>query len=342
MPDIDLEDDSDSDQQERWGYVSWNPQARSRLLLQQVNEILDLYKPQRPLTLRQIYYRLVAQYHYPHNNAWYGNTLSRTLTLARRAEFTTNDGVLLFDVIRDDEFIQRDTFYYHGQSDFWNQTRTNANLYTLDRQDGQEQRLIIWCEGAGMVPQLERIADPLGIPVYSSGKFDGITCKRNLGIEWAEESSEHPIRVLHLGDHNPSGIHIFEALARDVIRFAEQTAEREGWQDPDIEFVRIALLPGQVIDIPPDVRNAKDNRRFDWMATHIGTGNYEHRVDINPAQAWELEALAPDQIAAIVRAAIAEEWDDEAYQDVLDEEKQARHILAQRLHRVEQIMVRRD
>ena len=331
-------DDDASEQGGRWGYVSWRPSTKSRVLLGHVNEILDLYKPQRPLTLRQIYYRLVAAYHYPHSQGWYGNTLSRTLTLARRAEFTTNDDKLLFDVIRDDEFIQRIPFCYHDQPDFWIRTKQNAKLFTLDRQDGQEYHTILWCEAAGMVPQLQRITFPYGIPVFSSGKFDGITAKRNIGEEWAEE--ERPIRVLHLGDHNPSGIHIFEALARDIIRFAEQAAERDALQDPEIEFHRIALLPEQVTDIPPDLPNPKDRRRFDWMAVRIGTGDYERTIDINPLEAWELEALAPDAIAAIVREAIREEWDADAYNDVIEDEKRARHILAQRLERVEKIMVR--
>ena len=244
------DDDGGSERQGRWGYVDWRPSTKSLLLLEQVNEILDLYKPQRPLTLRQIFYRLVAQYHRPHTQGFYCNTLSRTLTLARRAELTTNDGDLLFEAIRDDEFIQRTPLTYDDQSAFWDATKRHAEKFALDRQDGQQQRLILWCEAAGMVPQLRNITFPYGIPVYSSGKFDGITAKRNLGEDWALE--EHPIQVLHIGDHNPSGIHIFEALARDIITFAE----RDGLASSlDITFVRTALLPHQVTDIAPDLPN---------------------------------------------------------------------------------------
>jgi hypothetical protein len=336
MTDIDLELD---EQTGRWGYVAWRPQRKTQALLVHVNAILDLYKPQRPITLRQLFYRMVAQYHYPHTPAWY-TALGTHLTNARRAELTTNDGQLLFDAIRDDEFIRRDPFYYDDQRDFWTHTRYDAERFTLDRQDGQEQRLIVWCEGAGMVPQLERITLPFGIPVYSSGKFDGITCKRSLGVEWAR--LERAIRVLHLGDHNQSGIHIFESLARDVIRFAEQTAHRNGLQEPDITFERIGLLPSQVTDIRPDTPNAKDNRRFDWMALRISTGGEEEQITINPRQAWELEALAPDQIERIVRQAISKYQDDDALQKVLQEEQRTRRILAQRLTRVNQILVRGD
>ena len=78
------------------------------------------------------------------------------------------------------------------------------------------------------------------------------------------------------------------------------------------------------------------------MADRIGNGNYEHRVDIDPRAAWELESLAPDQIAEIVEEAIEADWDEDAYNDVIDEEKRGRNILAQRLARVNKIMVRGD
>jgi hypothetical protein len=338
--------DYDYDDSGGWGYVDWRPQKRSLELLHHVNEILDLYKPQRPLTLRQIYYRLVAAYGYPHSNSFYGNTLSRALTMARRAEMRTNDGVLLFDAIRDDEFIQRTPFHYADQAGFWEQAKEDAEGFALDRQAGQVCRKIIWVEGAGMVPQLRNVAFPYGVPVFSSGKFDGIQCKRAMGVKWAEENiledgkEAQPIRVLHLGDHNPSGIHIFEALARDIIAFAEQTAEREDWPVRDIEFRRIALLPSQVTDIAPDVPNSKDNRRFDWMAVRLGTGGLEERIDINPREAWELEALAPDVIARIVRAAIEEDWDRSIYDKVIAEEEQGRRDLAARIEKAPRIMVR--
>jgi len=41
-----------------------------------------------------------------------------------------------------------------------------------------------WCEASGMVPQLQRIADPFGIGVYSSGGFDSVTAKHQIARLW--------------------------------------------------------------------------------------------------------------------------------------------------------------
>jgi hypothetical protein len=330
---------------DQWGFVPWNPHdgGRPRRLLTEINAIPDEYLEQRPLTLRQIYYRLIAQYGHSkdEDKGRFYDTISSVMTSARRAEMTTNDGIPLFEVIRDDELIRRTPYHFTGEGGFWSAVKRTAQRYTLDRQAGQQRRLALWCETAGMVPQLQRIADPFGIEVFSSGKFDGVMAKHDLALEWCRDGGARSI--LHIGDHDPSGIHIFEALARDVITFNRQIAERQGLLMPDIEFRRLAMLPGQVdrTVIPPDPRNWKDDRRFDWVATRIAsTDHNEMRLTCNPDETWQAEAIAPNDLADLVSDAILQDWDDDAYEQVLDDEKRSRHVLAQRLARVERIMVR--
>ena len=47
------------------GYAPWRPQAKTRLLLDQVAAILDEYADHLPLTVRQVFYRLVGTAGYP-------------------------------------------------------------------------------------------------------------------------------------------------------------------------------------------------------------------------------------------------------------------------------------
>jgi hypothetical protein len=44
--------------------------------------------------------------------------------------------------------------------------------FRFDRQTGQPAHLLFAVEAAGMLPQVERIADPFGIAVQSCGEFD--------------------------------------------------------------------------------------------------------------------------------------------------------------------------
>ena len=209
---------------ERYGYSRWDPQrARRRNTpdtpspyerLQQIGEIIDLYALHLPLTIRQIYYRLVAEYDFPKTTAAYDNLVA-LLTKARRAGWyvATDRGRyqgLLFDCIRDDKATAVEPFFYNDADAFFVRVRGWAENLQLDRQSGQPRRLALWCEANGMVPQLEHIADPFGIAVYSGGGFDSITEKRGQAIKWAE--AEEPITLLHLGDMDPSGVHMFEVL----------------------------------------------------------------------------------------------------------------------------------
>src|SRR5258707_14333292 len=107
-----------------------------------------------------------------------------------------------------------------------------STLLRLDRQAGQTRRLALWCEASGMVPQLQRIADPFGIGVYSSGGFDSVTAKHQISQLWTDA----PVTALHIGDHDPSGVHCFSSLSEDVASFADHYGG-------DVPLVRPALTP---------------------------------------------------------------------------------------------------
>jgi hypothetical protein len=284
---------------QRYGYSRWDPHQRRRRdtpntpsryeRLQQIGEIIDLDIDHLPLTIRQIYYRLVAQYDYPKTIAGYDNLVSQ-LTKARRARwYVANDQLnygrrLLFDCIRDDKASAVEPDFYHGVNDFFDSVRCSAELLRLDRQKDQPRRLALWCEANGMVPQMQNIAAPFGIAVYSCGGFDSITEKRRIPMDiWSEYYQ--PITLLHFGNLDPSGIHMFESLARNLIAYDEEEAAG------DIEACRIAILPEQTAGLPSAPPKATDNRGFSEMLVSVSTddeaGEY---IAINPRETWQLES----------------------------------------------------
>jgi hypothetical protein len=234
--------------------------------------VLDEYHDQLPLTLRQIFYRLVGAYEYEKTERAY-KRLAEAMNKARRAQ------LISMDDIRDDGFTRELTPYFDDVDDFFNTVREWANNFRLDRQRGQERRLVIWAEASGMVPQLVSVADPFGIEVMSSGGFDSLTDKHRMGKRWRDQS----ITVLHLGDHDPSGVHVFSCLDEDIEAFA---ASYGG----DVEFVRIAVTPEQarLYGLPSAPPKATDNRRFDGDET------------------WQCEARAPSATASLAVPAAAD------------------------------------
>ena len=73
-----------------------------------------------------------------------------------------------------------------------------------------------------MVPQLE-LASPTdyGVPVISGGGFDFLTAKHDFAEEIA--AGDRPVTVLHIGDLDPSGAHLYLA-------FKPRTSRRSCWR----------------------------------------------------------------------------------------------------------------
>lgn len=188
------------------GFIQrWTPRAETHELLDQANQVLAEYIDLLPLTLRQIFYRLVGAYGY-----------AKTEQASERLGEMLNKspaGLVDMDAIRDDGFTSAAPVFFGDVDDFFATVADWAEGLRFDRQAGQQRRLALWCEAAGMVPQLERVAAPFGVGAHSSGGFDSLTDKHCIGREW----SGAPITVLHLGDHDPSGVHCFSALEGDVV-----------------------------------------------------------------------------------------------------------------------------
>lgn len=84
----------------------------------------------------------------------------------------------------------------------------------LNRQDGQDWFIEIWCESAGLGPRLAVVSDPYGVLVYPAGGFDGLKPKRQAAERVAQRAM--PTLALHIGDYDKHGRWIFGAKAEDV------------------------------------------------------------------------------------------------------------------------------
>jgi hypothetical protein len=129
---------------------------------------------------------------------------------------------------------------------------------------------------------LARVANPYGVAVLTSGGFDSLTAKHELAQELAA-AMKTGVRaeVLHLGDLDPSGVHLFASLAEDVAAMVREISGAEP------TFSRLAVTPEQAerLGLPTAPPKATDKRRF--------TG-----------ETVQCEAIAPDVLADILRDAI--------------------------------------
>lgn len=261
---------------------NWKPKAETETLINQVQEILVEYRAYLPMTIRQIFYRLVGAYGYPKDEKAY-KRLQEHIGKARRAR------LIPFRQIRDDGFSSISDYYDTTPEGFVASVKSQARHYRLDPQSVQATKLFVWCEAGGMTNQLASVANPYGVSVLSSGGFDSLTVKYDLAQTF---SGFDRVKVFHIGDHDPSGVHIFSSLEEDIVAFMEG-------RGTEIGFVRLAVLHEHIerYSLPTAPPKATDKRSFD-------------------GETVQAEALPPDILCGILSHALAEQVDTHAANDL--------------------------
>jgi hypothetical protein len=287
------------------GLASWNPQTKTRTLLDQIKAILEEYAEHLPLTCRQILYRLVGAYLYEKTEAAYDRLLE-TINRARRS------GIIPFDAIRDDGAVENAPSGFSGLPGFFDSVRRAAEDYTRNRMEGQPVATEVWLEAGGMVPQAVRVAHHYGVAVYSSGGFDSTTVKYDAAQRFL--AREKPTVVLHAGDFDPSGLSIFDSAAADI---SQMVADLAGVDQVGglVTFKRIIVTPEQIekYGLPEAPPKATD-RRGNWIGGTV-----------------QAEALAPDDLALELRQAIEAVVNLDVLTETLKTEAAERRRLLKRL-----------
>lgn len=280
------------------GFCEWNPRDETRYWLKCVNEVLQAYREYWPLTIRQIFYRLVAQYDYDKTEQAYGRLINY-LGRARRAQLVP------FNAIRDDGAIARGPGGYDNVREWIETSRDDAENFNFRRMQFQPVRVELFCEAAGMVPLLSDAVADYGVNVYSGGGFNSLTTVRRTAQRVTNDSRMSVI--INFGDYDPSGESIFDSFRQDVEAFVWQTKA-----GADVRFDRVALTEDQVdeMGIPTAPPKSSDSRSKNWIGDTA-----------------QLEAIPPDELAQMAVNAVEAELDLE----ILDQTKEREARISERL-----------
>jgi hypothetical protein len=287
------------------GLAPWSPQKATLLLLDQIRAVLAEYAAHLPLTIRQIFYRLVGAYGFDKTELAY-KRLGEHLNRARRAR------LIDFDHIRDDSADIRTSTGWNSTADLVLQWAHDADDFRLDRQDGQPGRLLFVVEAAGMRPQIQAAVGDFSIPVIASGGFDSLTAKHALAQ--ALGNNDGPTEVLHIGDLDTSGTHVFLSQAEDV-----QALMADLGLPGTADFTRLAVLPEHIkaLDLPTAPPKPTDRRAFAGDVT------------------VQAEAIPPDVMADIVTQAVTQRIDQRVLKRVLAREARCQKWLLRQLGHID-------
>lgn len=259
--------------------------GKTKGMIHIVNEIIDevLSQGYASMTLRQLFYQLVRRDMIPNKQTEY-KRLGEIISHGRLG------GWIDWDAIEDRTRGVRGVSHHADPSDIIN---TASNTFRIDKWHNQSNRVEVWVEKDALVGVVEKACRSLDVRWFScrgytsqTGLYDA--SKRLLG--YTEEGKE--AHVIHLGDHDPSGI--------DMTRDIRERLETFG---ADVMIHRIALNMDQVKKYNPPPNPAKQtDSRYD-------TYKKKHGVDC-----WELDALELPVMEGLIVNKIKslrseEEWD---------------------------------
>lgn len=254
-------------------------------LIATCNEIIEDYLAQGfKLTVRQLYYQLVARDYIPNNERSY-----------KRITNTVNDGRLAglidWDAIEDRTraFVRR-TRWDSGQQIL----RSAVDGFHMDMWANQSERVFVIIEKEALVGVLEPTCHKLDVPLLAARGYPSASVLREFAVEdlhFAITEGQTPV-ILHLGDHDPSGIDMTRDLQERLGLFAEES----------VELVRLALNMDQIEERKPPPNPAKTtDARFEDYQRKFGS------------ESWELDALPPSFLAQLTQEAILERIDGRAW-----------------------------
>lgn len=286
-------------------YEEWAPRGRALEVIEKANEIIaDFRRQGYDLTLRQLYYQFVAKGWLANTEANYKN-LGEILNRARLA------GLVDWNAIVD---RTRAASYRTHDDDPDSLLDMLRYAYSLDRWANQPTRVEVWVEKEALAGIVSQVASELDVASFACRGYVSASAMYRAAQRvgrYLEDGQD--VVILHLGDHDPSGIDMTrdnEERIRQMLR-VDWLTEHPYQAMPSVEIRRIALNMDQVrqYDPPPNPAKLTDSR----------AGGYTARFGFS---SWELDALDPTTLAALIRTEVVGERDDALYaSQVRDEEE---------------------
>lgn len=258
------------------------------------------------LTLRQLYYQFVARGLIENTDKSY-RRLGTIISDARMAGLIDWDAI----VDRTRHLSHLSTWGDPGQI-----IEGAARSYREDLWDTQPWRVEVWVEKEALAGVIERIANELRCPFFSCRGYVSQSAQweaaQRIGKHVADQGQG--VVVLHLGDHDPSGLDMTrdngDRLNLLTANCFDQSAKslpphfvhEDLPEEPTVAICRIALNMDQIEEYrpPPNPAKLTDARAKGYVRNH---GD----------ESWELDALDPRVLSALVRRYVDEVREDKPY-----------------------------
>lgn len=236
------------------------------------------------LTLRQLYYQFVARGLMANTMAQY-NRLGRIVSDARMA------GEIDWEAIEDRTRKLEELSHWEDPAEM---ALGCSRQFRVDRWATQPERVEVWIEKQALEGVFQAVCEKWDVPFFSCRGYASQSSMWRAAERFIEHmDAGQEVVVLHFGDHDPSGID----MTRDI--------EDRLWTfQADVEVRRVALNMDQVREHAPPPNPAK--------LTDSRVGEYLRRFG---NKSWELDALDPRTLAALVDREVSRVLDRGAWEE---------------------------
>lgn len=257
--------------------------------IRQAIEIIDEYQEQGYiLTLRQLYYQFVARALCPNTTQEY-KRLGGIVSDARLA------GLIDWDSIEDRTRKLEKNLHLRSPMHAIELIRAQ---YLIDMWSNQTTRVEVWIEKQALTGIIEEVCDRLDVPYFACRGYVSQSEQYSAGKRMARnyEKKDQYTVILHLGDHDPSGMD----MTRDNFDRLNMFVHGQG----NVDVVRIALNMDQVEEYspPPNPVKLTDSRSKPYQAEY---GD----------ESWELDALEPSMLVQLIEDHVLEYRDEELWEE---------------------------
>lgn len=263
------------------------------------NDIIEEYQQDGlDLTLRQLYYQFVSRGYIANKQKEYSR-LGIIINNARLAGLI--DWLAIEDRTRNLKSLS--SWDNPGQI-----VRAAADYYKLDHWKNQLYHVEVWIEKEALIGVISPICENLDVGYYACKGYVSQSEQWRAGQRFIDKIDEgKQIVVVHLGDHDPSGIDMTRDNQERLWMFSESD---------NVKVERIALNMDQVnkYSPPPNPAKMTDSRVGKYISKY---GN----------ESWELDALEPRVLRDLINKTVLKYRDDSIYGDILKLEEKHKKIL---------------
>lgn len=284
-------------------YVFKKFARRSLAIIAKANEIISEYAAGGDeLTLRQLYYQFVSRDIIPNSQREYKN-LGSIISDARLA------GLIDWHAIIDRTRNLRRNSHWDTPADIIDSA---AASFAVDKWKDQPNRIEVWIEKDALVGVISETCAKLDVPYFSCRGYTSQSEMWSAAMRAVRHiEAGKSVTVLHLGDHDPSGMDMTRDIEDRIRMFLRS---HDG--DDKFSINRLALHKSQVnkYKCPPNPAKLTDARARGYIAEH-------------GRSSWELDALEPKVIRKLVETNVLDLRDDDLWEEAVEKEEEFKEQL---------------